>query len=185
MAKNVLSLEESKRDIDNSLTSVTKCYILLNYAEIDKDTEVLYKEEFSTRYINFYKTVNEMENSINEVFTEDSVGIIKHILDIDYYDSEMEFLRLTNFDAVKENNEQIDVDYIIKASMSNTKLNFFNSNREEFGENTRFHIDTDKYTPIDPVAKSNNERKCIFETLTKYYKENFFKKNKTLKKDMQ
>ena len=66
----------------NSLTSVTKCYILLNYADLDKDTEVLYKEEFSTRYINFYKTINGMENAINEVFTEDSVGIIRHILDI-------------------------------------------------------------------------------------------------------
>ena len=185
MAKNVLSLEELKKEIDNSLTSVTKCYILLNYADLDKDTEVLYKEEFSTRYINFYKTINRIENGLEEVFTEDSIEILSHILDIDYYDSKMEFLRLTNFDAVKENNEQIDVDYVIKASMSSTKMNFYSSNREEFGEKTRFHIDTDKYTPIDPAARSNEERKCVFETLTKFYKENFFKKNKTLKKDMQ
>ena len=47
MAKNVLSLEELKRDIDNSLTSVTKCYILL---------KISYRNNwnYSTIYFNYY-----------------------------------------------------------------------------------------------------------------------------------
>jgi hypothetical protein len=172
------SIEDLKGRIDNSITEITKCYILIKYALNTADENILYEEEFKKRYTNFYLTIHDMDVSLDG--TND---LFKQILGIDEYEERMSFLDKKTFDY-EEINEEVDMDYDIKASMSSVKMDFYKKNNSEFGTSTRFHIDTDKNSPLDPKAKSEEEKKCIFNTLTNFYKTNLLETNKVLKKDM-
>lgn len=170
------SIEDLKGKIDNQITDITKCYILIKYALNTADENILYEEEFKKRYNNFYLTISEVDCSLDN-------DLFKQILGIDNYEEGMKFLDKKTFDY-EDTNDEIDMDYDIKASMSSVKMDFYKKNDSEFGSNTRFHIDTDKNSPINPVAKTEEEKRCIFNTLTDFYKTNLLEANKVLKKNM-
>lgn len=186
MSKEYHSLEELKENIDNSLTDITKCYLLINYAYNTSEEMILYTSEFKKRYNNFYRTISIIELELDESKLADNKDLLKQMLGIDEYKNKMGFLdneRLEN--ELEDKDDTIDLAYETKAANTSVKLNFYHNNHVEFGPKTRFHIDTDKYSTIDPVAKTEEEKKYIFEVLTNFYLNNFsYKKSKTLKKDM-
>lgn len=169
------SMEDLKGRIDNLVTDITKCYILLKYALNTADENILYEEEFKKRYINFYLTVHEIDCRL-----EEDNDLFKQILGLDNYEESMSFLDKKTFEY-QETNGEVDMDYDIKASMSSVKMDFYKNNKSEFGNNTRFHIETDKNSPLNPVAKTEEERKCIFNILTNFYKEDLLKKDNKVK----
>lgn len=189
MGKKIRTFDEIKSDIDNSLTDATKCYILVNYVYNTEEYDKKYKDEFAKRFINFYKTIVKVENELDDMFLKDNSDIFKRILNIDYYKPNMKFLDSVDLgNELEEKDDSVDIDYEVKASMSVSKLNFYHNNRVEFGNNTRFHVDTDKCSAIDPKARSEEEKVFIFMALTDYFKNNYLDKSnkdiKILKKNM-
>jgi hypothetical protein len=173
MKGNYRSFGEMKELINKTLTDATKCYILANYVYNTEDTSKKYKDEFKKRYTNFYKTIINIEDEMNGMFRNEACETFKQILNLDYFKSKMDFFNSENMDMELEDiDDSIDIDYEVKAAMSSVKLNFYHSNRVEFGNNTRYHVDTSKYGVINPSPSNEEERMFIFLSLTNYYYNN-------------
>lgn len=181
------SIENIQNNVQKSLTDITKCYILINYAHNTDEEQKLYKQEFQKRYINFYRNIVLLSEQINETYEGSMKDLFKKILDLDFYQSKMNFLDTIDLgNDIEENNQEVDSDYNRKASMSQVKLNFYHNNKVEFGLNTRFHVDTSRYSTIDPEAKNNEEKENIFCALTFCFRNNYLKdyKKKLILEDM-
>lgn len=163
------TFEEIRGKINDSLTGIAKCYILINYAYNTEEETITYKKEFKKRYVDFYKLIIETEEDIDRRFMNGLNEPLKKLLNIEFYKPEMTFLKQTNIDEIKGTDEDIDADYERKASMSVVKLNFYHNNNVEYGSTTRFHVNTTKYGVVDPVAHSEEESIYLFSTLTNYY----------------
>ena len=157
------SFEILKDKINNSLTNVTKCYILINYADNTEEEIEILEEEFKNRYSDFYKTIVEVEQILDEKYL--SSDCYKKILDLDYYKDNLDCFEAEEM----EFEEDLDIIYYKKTNSSNTKMNFYYNNKSEFGPSTRFHVETAKNGLINPNAKDEKERKYIFNTLVEYY----------------
>ena len=164
-----------KEKISSSLLEATKCYILIKYAYNSDEETKMYEEEFKKRYTNLYRTIMNLEDEIDTL-------LVKKVLNIDFYKEKMNFFKSMNVEKTLEViNPQIDEDYEKKASNSTVKLNFYHSNKLEFGPNTRYHVNTTKYGVIDPLAKSEDESAYIFSALNEYFKSKYIKDSKVKK----
>ncbi len=180
------SFAEMKKEMDDSLTDVTKCYLLIKYAFNTEEETKKYNEEFKKRYINYYKTIIDLENELDERLLPGLSSEFKLLLNTAYYKDGMKFLKNISLDEIGENDEEIDADYQKKASLGAVKVNFYHNNKVEFGRNTRFHVNTAKNETIDPIAKTEEEKTYIFAALTNHfiemYSDGLCKTNKTLMK---
>lgn len=176
------SFEETRRKIEDGITEITKCYILINFAYNTEEEKYLYKKEFKKRYINFYKTILNARQEVEDSYKESIRERIKGIFDLEGYKNKMSFLEGMDLSKEESNDINIDADYERKTSNSNVKLNFYHNNGVIFGPSTRFHVNTTKYGAIDPVAHTQDEEKYIFDILTYYFEKNFRQKEeKSLK----
>ena len=180
---NLVDLNEG---IDNRIIGITKCYLLINYAFNTEENNDVYKTEFKKRYLNFYRALTSVDHDLDDLSLTSNPKLFKQLLGLDYYIPTMSFLESEDINTeLEEENDIVDIDFEVKAAMSSVKLNFYHNNNVEFGNNTRFHVETDKYSTINPKAKTSEEKKYIFEALTNFYKNNFLNKNnKKLTKDM-
>lgn len=186
MSKEYNSLVDLKESIDNRVVGITKCYLLIKYAYNTEENDNVYKSEFKKRYLNFYKELIKVDHDLEDLSMTDNPELFRQILGLDYYMPNMSFLEKEDIGAeLEEENDIVDIDYEVKAAMSTVKLNFYHNNQVEFGNNTRFHVETEKYSTINPKATTNEEKKFIFEALTTFYKNTYLNKNdKKLTKDM-
>ena len=172
MSAKYSSFEDLKGRISDSLTDVTKCYILIKYAENTEEEKELYREEFKTRYINFYRTILDIEEFLDKTFLAATSSNYKTILNLSSYKSKMSFVDIDSIENI-DNDEIIDNDYQKKASTSATKMFFYYKNESEFGSSTRFHVETGKNCLINPKARDEGERTHIFSSMTEYFINNY------------
>lgn len=171
------SLEILKERINDSLTDVTKCYILINYADNTAEEMEMLEEKFISKYNDFYKTIIEVEQVLdNKYMSSDSY---KKILNLDFYKESLDSIEIEEIET-----EDLDIIYNKKANNSNTRLNFYYNNKSEFGPSTRFHVETTKNGLINPRAKDEKERKYIFNTLIEYYNKKYLNTSKKYVKSM-
>ena len=180
---------EIKKRILDSLEELIKCYILINYAYNTEEKLIHFKEDFRKKYINFYKTINDIDKEIDENHYEEIGKEIKKIFNIDYYKSKMDFLDSYNFEYEDASPlGEIDKEYRVKASTILTKNNFYQNNDYEFGKNTNAHINIKNSNPINPKPSNDMEEKIVFLKISMYFMNNYLdsrnKKILTLK-DMQ
>lgn len=185
--KLIESIDEVKNNINESVMGITRCYILIKYANNTEEEQELYESELRKRYINFYRNMLVFEERINESYDGSMRELFKKISDFDFYKSKMGFLNSMDVGEIEEIDPSVDEDYEVKASMSQVKLNFYQNNKFEFGINTRFHVDTSKYSTINIEAKDNEEKESVFRALTLCFKGKYCSKNrnKLVLKDMQ
>ena len=164
---------EKKRELDERVMGITKCYILLNYAYNSEEEEKIYKEEFKKRYKAFYKTVNDTAEYIEERHMSGEIcDTIKDLLALSFYQSTMSFLGEQE-DKEVEFDSRIEEDYDKKTSTETTRRNFYYNNNCEFGTKTRDHVNLTQYSVIDPEARDNTEDVFIFSSLTTYFRNTF------------
>lgn len=161
-----------KKELDEQVTGITKCYILLKYAYNSKEDEIKYKEEFKNRYISFSKNINETAEYIDEKCLNSDE--IKDLLALGFYQSSMSFLDEKDIE-IKAFNSEIEEDYNKKTTADTVKRNFYHNNNCEFGSKTREHVNLTQYGIIDPEAKNDTEDAFIFSALTTYFRNTFSK----------
>lgn len=170
MGRSRDTFEDLRDKIFDSLSEVTKCYLLINYAYNTEEEIKLYRDEFKKRYINFYIFILKLEQQIDYNHLSGISDEIKKLLNINFYINKMEFLEDLHVSKdVSEIDTKIDSDYNLKTSSKTVKSNFYHNNNHEFGSTTKKHVNLEEFGPINPKAHFDDENTFVFSALTKYF----------------
>ena len=167
------SFGKDKKELDERVAAITRCYILLHYGYNTDDENKLYREEFKKRYVAFYRAVNEKSEYLDERHMSGIVEEIKELILLPHYQTTMSFLDGVELGEPEEFNSQIEEDYEKKTLTETVKRNFFHNNNCEFGTKTRDHVNLTQCGVIDPMANDDTEDAFIFAALTTYFRNTY------------